>query len=174
MMFSGSIKMRNVWLKMPTLALVCLGGGIAAGVIGCSTIGIEEEKAPQVAAKSETQPQAQAQQKPLQPFAAIKEATLEEQPFKIQELSVNEERGQTTLRMKFSTPVTQYRHFTLTSPSRVVLDIYGDAKRLVRGETFSVNTHWLSTLRLSSSEGYLRMAMDITAATVPAYVVEPE
>ena len=63
MMFSGSIKTRNVLLKIPTLALVCLGGGIAAGVIGCSTIGIEEEKAPQVAAKSETQPQAQAQHK---------------------------------------------------------------------------------------------------------------
>lgn len=173
MMFS-SVRVRNFFLKMPSLALVCLGGAIAAGVIGCSAVSIEEEKVSQVAAAGEVKPQPQPQQNPPQPPAALKEATLQEQPFKIQELSLSEERGQTTLRMKFSTPVTQYRHFPLTMPSRVILDIYGETKRLARVETFSVDTHWVGTLRLSSSEGYLRMAMDITAATVPAYVVEPE
>ena len=173
MMFS-SLRMRKFFLNMPTLALIYLGGAIAAGVIGCSTMTIEEEKTPQVAKPAEVQPQAQAQQKALQPPAPIKEATLEEQAFKIQDLSIGEERGQTTLRMKFSTPVTQYRHFTLTVPSRVVLDIYGETKRVTRAETFNVNTHWLGGLRLSSSEGYLRLVMDITAASVPAYVVEPE
>src|SRR3989338_1663013 len=173
MMFS-SLRMRKFFLNMPMLALIYLGGAIAAGVIGCSTMVIEEEKTPQVAKPAEVQPQAQAQQKALQPPAPIKEATLEEQAFKIQDLSIGEERGQTTLRMKFSTPVTQYRHFTLTVPSRVVLDIYGETKRVTRAETFNVNTHWLGGLRLSSSEGYLRLVMDITAASVPAYVVEPE
>ncbi len=173
MMFS-SLRMRKFFPNMPTLALVYLGGAIAAGVIGCSTMAIEEEKTPQVAKPAEVQPQAQAQQKALQPPAPIKEATLEEQAFKIQDLSIGEERGQTTLRMKFSTPVTQYRHFTLTMPSRVVLDIYGETKRLARVETFSIDTHWVGILRLSSSEGYLRLVMDITAASVPAYVVEPE
>ncbi len=173
MMFS-SVRVRKFFLKMPSLALLGLGGIIAAWVIGCSTMDIEEEQAPQTPAASEVQPQAQAQQKAVQPPAGVKEATLEEQPFKIQELSVNEERGQTTLRVKFSTPVTQYRHFSLTMPSRVVLDIYGETKRLARVEHFSVDTHWVGTLRVSSSEGYLRMVMDITAATVPPYVVEPE
>ena len=173
MMFS-SLRMRKFFLNMPTLALIYLGGAIAAGVIGCSTMTIEEEKTPQVAKPAEVQPQAQAQQKALQPPAPIKEATLEEQAFKIQDLSIGEERGQTTLRMKFSTPVTQYRHFTLTMPSRVVLDIYGETKRAARVETFSIDTHWVGILRLSSSEGYLRLVMDITAASVPAYVVEPE
>ncbi len=173
MMFS-SVRVRKFFLKMPSLALLSLGGIIAAWVIGCSTMGIEEEKAPQTPAASEAQPQAQAQQKAVQPPAGVKEATLAEQPFKIQELSLSEERGQTTLRIKFSTPVTQYRHFSLTLPSRVVLDIYGETKRLARVETFSIDTHWVGTLRVSSSEGYLRMVMDITAAAVPPYVVEPE
>jgi len=173
MMFS-SLRMRKFFLNMPTLALIYLGGAIAAGVIGCSTMTIEEEKTPQVAKPAEVQPQAQAQQKALQPPAPIKEATLEEQAFKIQDLSIGEERGQTTLRLKFPTSVTQYRHFTLTMPSRVVLDIYGETKRVAQAETFSVSTHWVGTLRLSSSEGYLRLVMDITAASVPAYVVEPE
>ena len=172
MMFS-SVRVRKFFLKMPSLALVCLGGAIAAGVIGCSTMGIEEEKA-QTPAASEGQPQAQPQQKAVPPPAGVKETTLAEQPFKIQELSLSEERGQTTLRIKFSTPVTQYRHFSLTLPSRVVLDVYGETKRLARVETFGIDTHWVGTLRISSSEGYLRMAMDITAAAVPPYVVEPE
>ena len=167
-----SVRIRKILLKMPTLALVCLGGGVAAGVIACSTVSIEEEKAPQAATAGEVQPQ--AQQKALQPLAPLKEATLEEQSFKIQQLFVNEENGQTTLHIKFSTPVTQYRHFTLTIPSRVVLDIYGESKRLSRVETFGIDTHWVGTLRVNPSEGYLRMVMDITAATVPAYVVEPE
>src|SRR3990167_6592516 len=173
MMFS-SLRMRKFFLNMPMLALIYLGGAIAAGVIGCSTMTIEEEKTPQVAKPVEVQPQAQAQQKAFQPPAPIKESTLEEQAFKTQDLSIGEERGQTTLRLKFSTPVTQYRHFTLTMPSRVVLDIYGETKRVAQAETFSVSTHWVGTLRLSSSEGYLRLVMDITAASVPAYVVEPE
>src|SRR3990172_1782793 len=173
MMFS-SLRMRKFFLNMPMLALIYLGGAIAAGVIGCSTMTIEKEKTPQVAKPAEVQPQALAQQKNLKPPAPIKEATLEEQAFKIQDLSIGEERGQTTLRMKFSTPVTQYRHFTLTMPSRVVLDIYGETKRVAQAETFSIDTHLVGILRLSSSEGYLRLVMDITAASVPAYVVEPE
>ena len=41
----------------------------------------------------------------------------------LQELTVREEQGQTTLLVKFIQPVTQYRHFTLPQPARIVLDI---------------------------------------------------
>lgn len=172
MIFSnGSI--RNIFPKIRALPAILLGAGVAAGLIGCSAIGIEEEKT-QVVVAAETPAQAKPQQKTAQPPAAVKETALEEQSFKIQDLALGEERGQTTLRIKFSTPATQYRHFTLTMPSRVVLDVYGEAKRLARTETFNINTHWVGTMRISSSEGYLRMVLDITAASVPAYVVEPE
>jgi type IV pilus assembly protein PilQ len=134
---------------------------------------IEEERVAQAAVPKPTPSQAEPQQKPLPP-STVKEARLEDQPFRIQQLAVGEERGQTTVRVKFSEPVNQYRHFTLTLPSRIVLDIYGETKRLARTEAFNVNTHWMSTMRISSSEGYLRMVTDITAANVPAYVVEPE
>lgn len=172
-MILSSVRMRKIFLKIPAIALVLLGGAVAGAVIGCSAMSIEEEKTAQAATPQAAPPQAQAQQKP-QPPASVKEATLQDQPFNIQQLSVGEERGQTTLRVKFSAPVTQYRHFTLTLPSRVVLDVYGEAKRLARTETFNVNTHWLATTRVSSGEGYLRVVVDVTAANVPAYVVEPE
>ena len=169
---------RQFFSNLPTLALVCIGAGLAPGVFGC-TVGIEEERVTQVPTVSEVQPQAPAQEKSPQPLApiketTIKEATLEEQPFKLQELSVREEHGQTTIRFRFSNPASQYRHFSLTQPSRIVLDIFGETKRLARVESFRVDTNWVGALRLSSSEGYLRMVMEIAAATVPPYVIEPE
>ncbi|MFQ5903962.1 MAG: type IV pilus secretin PilQ [Candidatus Binatia bacterium] len=143
--------------------------GIATGIFGCSAIVVEEEKVQVQAPAAEKAPQTPA----IAP-AAIKGAAPEEQPFKLQELSLHEGRGQTTLRMKFSNPVTQYRHFPLIQPARVVLDIFGETKRLAQVENFYVNTHWVGTLRLSSSEGYLRVVIEIAAAAVPAYVIEPE
>lgn len=163
--------MGKIFQTSPVFALVLLGVVAAGALVGCSAMSVEEERTVQAAAPAPAS--AQPPQKPLAP-STVKEAKLEDQPFKIQQLSVGEERGQTTVRVKFSEPVTQYRHFTLTMPSRIVLDIYGETKRLARTETFNVNTHWISTMRLSSSEGYLRMVTDVAAANVPAYVVEPE
>ena len=55
-----------------------------------------------------------------------------------------------------------------------MLDIFGRAKRVAQTENFRAETHWLSVLRLGSGEGYVRLVMDIAAATVPAYAIEPE
>ncbi|MCH8055868.1 MAG: AMIN domain-containing protein, partial [Deltaproteobacteria bacterium] len=164
---------RQFFLKLPTLALVCLGAGLAPGMFGCA-VGIEEERVTQVPTVSEVQSKSTVEEKVPQPLATIKETTLEEQPFKLQELSVREEHGQTTIRLQFSNPASQYRHFSLTQPSRIVLDIFGETKRLARVEIFRVDTNWVGALRLSSSEGYLRLVMEIAAATLPAYVIEPE
>ena len=165
-------KSREFLQRWSGLGCACLGAGILTGVIGCTpAVTMEEEAAPSRATAS-AQPQAAVQDKPSQP--AIKEASLEEQGFKLQGLSLHEDRGQTTVRVKFSSPVSQYRHFSLTQPSRVVLDVYGQAKRLAQVENFRAETHWLSILRLSSGEGYLRVVMEIAAAAVPAYTIEPE
>ena len=158
---------------MPAPGLIIgLATAMATGFYGCApAISVEEEKAPRAA---EVRP-AQPEERPPQPVAApARETALEEQAFRLQELSVSEETGQTTLRMKFSQPVTQYRHFTLTTPSRIVLDAYGDAKGLARVENFRVDTHWLSGLRLSSADGYLRLVIEVTSAAVPTYVADPD
>src|SRR5260370_23167013 len=48
----------------------------------------------------------------------------------LQELSVREEQGQTTLLVKFAQPVTHDRHFTLPQPARMVLNIL-DANKVL-------------------------------------------
>ena len=103
-----------------------------------------------------------------------KETTPQTQVFNVQELSVREDRGQTTLFVRFSQPVTQFRHFPLPQPSRVVVDILNDMNRLSEVETFRIDTNWVATLRLSSISASLRLTVDVAAATVPPYTITPE
>lgn len=165
---------RKVLGNVSMLALIlCLGGATTTGIFGCSTAtSVEEQKVSQTDAASAAQSQPSTQEKLPQPM--IKEVALEEQSFKVQELRVQEERGQTIVHVHFSNPVTQYRHFPLTQPSRLVLDMFGEAKQIGRVENFRVDTNWVGALRLSSGAGYLRLVAEIAAANVPAYVIEPE
>src|SRR5690349_939833 len=92
----------------------------------------------------------------------------------VQELSVREEKGQTTLLLKFAQPINQYRHFTLAQPARIVLDLLDGAKAAPSNELFRIDTSVVSALRLSSGETTFRLVVEIAAATVPAYTVAPE
>ncbi len=92
----------------------------------------------------------------------------------LQELSVREERGQTTLLIKLARPVTQYRHFPLPQPARVVLDIPSDSTAPASTDTFRIDTSIVSALRLSSGENNLRLVVEVTAATVPPYTISQE
>jgi type IV pilus secretin PilQ/predicted competence protein len=139
----------------------------AATFSACVPAAMEEDAAGK-------RPQDSAQRQTPAPQPAVKEPSLQEQPFRLQDLSVQEERGQTTVRVKFSDAVNQYRHFSIAQPSRIVLDVFGPVKQLPQVETYRIETHWLSVLRVSSGEGHLRVVMEVAAATVPVYTIEPE
>lgn len=165
---------RKALVNFSAAALIGLGAAGLTGISGCATgLSVEEEAASAAQPTGVPAAEAAAPGQPEKlPRPAIRETTLEERPISVTELAVREESGQTILTVKFSAPVTQYRHFSLTRPSRVVLDVFGKAKRQSRVETFRVETHWLSALRLSSGEGYLRLIMELAAASVPAYIIE--
>jgi type IV pilus secretin PilQ/predicted competence protein len=92
----------------------------------------------------------------------------------IEELIAREERGQTILYVKFVQPINQYRHFTLPQPARIVLDILDKTQGTATDETFRVDTHWVSGLRINLNDNNLRLVTEIAAATVPAYTIAPE
>jgi type IV pilus secretin PilQ/predicted competence protein len=137
--------------------------GYTVGLLGCSASAEKDPAALRGTPLSESPAEAQT-----------KSQTLENQPFRIQELLAREERGETTLQIKFSRPVNQFRHFVLAQPARIVLDVFGDVQRVTQVESFRIDTHWVSTLRLSSVEGNLRLAAEIAAASVPTYIVTAE
>jgi type IV pilus secretin PilQ/predicted competence protein len=139
-------------------------GLLAAGVIlmtnmgGCSASADKKTPNPPAAAKT----------------SALKDVAKEPGALIIQDLSVREDRGQTILRVKFSQSVSQFRHFPLPSPARIVLDIFGDANRSAQAETYRIDTSTVATLRVNQVEGGLRLTTDIAAATVPPYTIAPD
>jgi type IV pilus assembly protein PilQ len=92
---------------------------------------------------------------------------------KVQELSVREEAGQTILAVRLSKTISQYRHFPLPQPSRIMLDVFNDA-RSMDPESYRIGTTLVSHLKLNSGDGYSRITLEIMAGAVPPYVVTPE
>ena len=92
----------------------------------------------------------------------------------LQDLSVRDERGQTTLLVKFSQPIKEFRHFPLPAPARIVLDVFGNAKPSGQVDIYRIDTSAVSTLRISQVESGLRLTADIAAATVPPYAITQE
>jgi type IV pilus secretin PilQ/predicted competence protein len=151
--------------SLPALFLV-VGMAYGAAVSGC---GLAPNKGPQVIRN-----QAVAEPPSLRSQPGTREEQTPSGLLKLQDLSVFEEGGQTTLSIKFSQPIAEYRHFPLSQPSRIVIDVLSDAKRAPLSESFRIDTHWVGTLRLTANDASIRLATDITAASVPPYVVTPE
>ena len=141
---------------------ICVGAGLASGIFGCAAT--DKDK------KSASAPEATPANQTIQTKPAVSQSAA----LKIQELSVREEAGQTTLLIKMMQPMTRYRHFPLAQPSRIIVDIFDDTQPQTQVETFRVMTSLVENVRLSYGDGYVRMSLDIPAAVVPAYVVTSE
>jgi type IV pilus assembly protein PilQ len=92
----------------------------------------------------------------------------------IQDLLIREQAGQTILLIKLSKPISQYRHFPLLQPARMVLDIIGEAKAPTDLETFRIGTKMVGTVRFSSAQGSLRLTADLVPIAPPVYTVTAE
>jgi type IV pilus assembly protein PilQ len=161
---------RQSRLKIPAakaasrLAVIVLAA--LSGAAGCGTTSNGPSKAAMTQSLSQAAPASKPESaKPQTPMAAGQS---------LQELVVREERGQTILLVKFAQPVTQYRHFTLPQPSRIVLDILGDTAAAAPADIFRIDTGSVSVLRLTAGENSLRLVAETAAASVPSYVISQE
>ena len=168
--------MQRIWVCLTMSALKLIYSTtllvFAMSLVGC-VMNADKEQRSEPATAKQTSGQAAGAAKAA-PAPSAKGSNAPGLPFNLQELSVREERGETTLLIKFPKPISQYRHFTLPQPARIVLDIFGDAERSSQSESFRVETRWISGLRFSSTEGGLRVNVEIAAATVPSYSIAPE
>lgn len=149
-------RLRRIFAKMLSICAL-LSFAISACSTGKETIGQPDRQS--ASAPKPTAPKPQS--------AAAAGQTL-------QELSVREDQGQTTLLVKFNHPVTQYRHFTLPQPARIVVDVLDAGKVTPADETYRVDTTWVAALRLNAGENNLRLVAEVAAATVPAYSIVPD
>jgi type IV pilus assembly protein PilQ len=143
------------------IALLAAGVICITNMVGCSVSGDKTSKEPP-ALKSPPSTVV-----PKDPGATAQTLT-------IQDLSVREDRGQTILLVKFSQSVSQFRHFPLPNPARIVLDIFGNPNRSAQAESYRIDTSVVATLRVNQVESGVRLTTDIAAATVPPYTVTPE
>ena len=146
------------------------GIALLAALTGCASVGNQQEN---VSVTGTAAPTASSEKSP-QASSTAKSQTRDIQALRIQELSAREELGQTIVEIKLSTTISQYRHFPVTQPSRIVLDIFGDATPAAEVETFPITTALVGAMRLSYGEGYLRLTIETMPSSVPAYVVTPE
>jgi type IV pilus assembly protein PilQ len=151
----------------------CVLIGLGAGFVGCTST-VNEQKGVMEGVETATPTQGHPEQKGEQRLASAKQNVAQTLMLRVQDLSVREESGQTILQLKLTQPFSQYRHFPLAQPARVVVDMFGDFTRQADMESFRVGTHAVSTVSFSSGEGYLRMTLETPTPTVPSYVITPE
>jgi type IV pilus assembly protein PilQ len=101
-------------------------------------------------------------------------ASVDPQVLQIQDFSAREESGQTILLLKLSKPISQYRHFPLAQPSRIILDVFGNAVVPTDMATFGVGTNLVGTVRFTAGQDSLRMTVDAVSSSVPVYTISPE
>ena len=151
----------------------CLLTGLGAGFVGCTST-VNEQKGVMEGVETATPTQGHPEQKGGQRLASAKQGVAQTLMLRVQDLSVREESGQTILQLKLTQPFSQYRHFPLAQPARVVVDMFGDFTRQADVESFRVSSNAVSTVSFSSGEGYLRMTLETSTSTVPSYVITPE
>ena len=155
---AGSLRSRYT-LPLCYLPLLLLAILVVIYGSACSNAtSVEPQPSPRAKTPAPPQPSARADEEQLQ----------------IQDFSVREQSGQTVLLLKLSKPISQYRHFPLIQPARIVLDIIGDARTPADFETFRVGTQLIGTVRFSSAQGSLRLTADMVPSTPPVYTVTPE
>ena len=172
MVFSRTHRPTILTRRLPCSALAYLGMVLATALLSC----VSTQSDPSLSKTSADRPastQSGASGKAATP-AAVQPQTEKDQTLRIQEFSVREESGQTSLLLKLTKPISQFRHFPVAQPSRVVLDVFGDAKPMTEVQTFRVTTSVVNVVRVSFGEGYLRMTIETPAASPPPYVVTPE
>jgi type IV pilus secretin PilQ/predicted competence protein len=143
---------------------------LLAALIGCTSVGKPQPSG----VENSSAASMPASERAAQADSPAKPKTGDIQGLKIQQLSVREELGQTIIEAKFSIPISQYRHFPVTQPPRIVLDIFDDSAPALEMGNFRVNTQLVEAVRVSSGEGYLRLTIETAPSAVPAYVVTPE
>jgi type IV pilus secretin PilQ/predicted competence protein len=168
-------ELRKVVLPPWLLAAACYGMALAPAMFGCApaTMSGDKNNSAAIAEGLAVGEQANEQNQTQATLAPSQATGQQSETVKVQELSVREEAGQTILTVKLSKAISQYRHFPMSHPARIILDVFND-NRSSDPESYRIASNHVGHLKVSSGDGYLRMALEIMSGAVPPYVVMPE
>ena len=92
-------------------------------------------------------------------------------PLHLQEIRLTTEGEARTVLFQFSHPPDAIRSFSLSSPSRIVIDVHGSVQN-VPSRTYQADDALLTHVRTGSHPQHLRLVLDLNGQTVPVYSVE--
>jgi type IV pilus secretin PilQ/predicted competence protein len=164
-------RLRTVVLPAWLLAGTCFGIALAPVMSGCApaTMSGDQNNSAAIAEGLAAGEQNKSQETAAPPQPSVQQS----ETIKVQELSVREEAGQTILTVKLSKAISQYRHFPMLQPARIILDVFNDT-RSSDPESYRIASNDVGHLKVSWGDGYLRMALEIMSGAVPPYIVTPE
>ena len=88
----------------------------------------------------------------------------------LQEIHLTTEGEARTVLFQFSHPPDSIRSFSLSSPSRIVIDVQGSVQN-VPSRTYQADDALLTHVRTGSHPQHLRLVLDLNGQTVPVYSV---
>ena len=90
---------------------------------------------------------------------------------RLQEIRLTTEGETRTVVFQFSHPPDSIRSFSLSSPSRIVIDVHGPVQN-VPSHTYQADDALLAHVRTGSHPHHLRLVLDLNGQTVPVHSVE--
>lgn len=92
-------------------------------------------------------------------------------PLHLQEIRLTTEGEARTVLFQFSHPPDSIRSFSLSSPSRIVIDVHGPVQN-VPSRIYQADDALLTHIRTGSHPQHLRLVLDLNGQTVPVHSVE--
>ncbi len=89
----------------------------------------------------------------------------------LQEIRLTTEGETRTVLFQFSHPPDSIRSFSLSSPSRIVIDVHGPVQN-VPSRTYQTDDALLTRVRTGSHPQHLRLVLDLNGQTAPMHSVE--
>lgn len=90
---------------------------------------------------------------------------------RLQEIRLTTEEETRTVVFQFSHPPDSIRSFSLSSPSRIVIDVHGPVQN-VPSRIYQADDALLTHVRTGSHPHHLRLVLDLNGQTVPVHSVE--
>ncbi len=90
---------------------------------------------------------------------------------RLQEIRLTTEGETRTVLFQFSHPPDSIRSFSLSSPSRIVIDVHGPVQN-VPSRTYQADDALLTHVRTGSHPQHLRLVLDLNGQTMPVHSVE--
>ena len=90
---------------------------------------------------------------------------------RLQEIRLTTEGETRTVLFQFSHPPDSIRSFSLSSPSRLVIDVHGPVQN-VPSRIYQAEDTLLTQVRIGSHPQRLRLVLDLNSQTVPVYAVD--